>query len=56
MNLNKIFSKIVGEINMYCSQCGKEIADDSKFCQECGYPVTEAKEQQEIKKEVAQNT
>ena len=21
---------------MYCSQCGKEIADNSKFCPECG--------------------
>ena len=21
---------------MYCSQCGKEIADNSKFCSECG--------------------
>ena len=21
---------------MYCKECGKEIANDSKFCQECG--------------------
>ena len=21
---------------MYCKNCGKEIADDSKFCQYCG--------------------
>jgi uncharacterized membrane protein YvbJ len=21
---------------MYCKNCGKEIADDSKFCQHCG--------------------
>ena len=21
---------------MYCKHCGKEIADDSKFCQHCG--------------------
>ena len=21
---------------MYCKHCGKEIVDDSKFCQHCG--------------------
>ena len=24
---------------MFCSQCGKEIADRSKFCSECGKPI-----------------
>ena len=26
---------------MYCSQCGKELPDNSKFCQQCGAPVSE---------------
>lgn len=26
---------------MYCSQCGKELPDNSKFCQQCGSPVSE---------------
>ena len=25
---------------MYCSQCGKEIADNSKFCPECGENIS----------------
>lgn len=29
---------------MYCSQCGKEISESSKFCNECGSPVVEKKE------------
>lgn len=29
---------------MYCSQCGKEIPENSKFCNECGSPVVETKE------------
>ncbi len=29
---------------MYCSQCGKEIPENSKFCNECGSPVIEKKE------------
>ncbi len=28
---------------MYCSKCGKEIDDDSKFCEHCGNNVTEIK-------------
>ena len=24
---------------MYCSKCGKEITDDSKFCYSCGSEV-----------------
>ena len=24
---------------MFCSQCGKEIADNSKFCPECGKAI-----------------
>lgn len=39
-----------------CEKCGKEIPDNSKFCNECGYPVTNQNEQQVIKKEVANNT
>ena len=26
---------------MYCSQCGKEISEKSKFCSNCGCPVEE---------------
>jgi len=26
---------------MYCSKCGKEITDDSKFCEYCGNDITE---------------
>lgn len=26
---------------MYCKNCGKQIADDAKFCNECGASVTE---------------
>ena len=26
---------------VYCSQCGKEIPNNSKFCCECGYPISE---------------
>ena len=29
-------SQIHTTYNMYCNKCGKEIADDSKFCQYCG--------------------
>lgn len=24
---------------MYCSKCGKEINEDSKFCKSCGNPI-----------------
>ena len=27
---------------MYCSQCGKEIPNNSKFCNECGNPIAQA--------------
>ncbi len=40
---------------MYCSQCGKEIPDNSKFCNECGCPVAEQNEQQVVEKEVVKN-
>ena len=40
---------------MYCGQCGKEIPDNSKFCNECGCPVTEQNEQQIVEKEVVVN-
>ena len=26
---------------MFCSQCGKEIADNSKFCPECGENISD---------------
>lgn len=29
---------------MYCKHCGKEIADDSKFCQHCGGSQLEAQD------------
>lgn len=25
---------------MYCKGCGKEVADDSKYCQYCGIKLT----------------
>ena len=31
---------------MYCSQCGKKIPENSKFCNECGARVIEAEEPQ----------
>jgi competence protein ComGC len=31
---------------MFCENCGKEINDDTKFCNECGAPVRGAGEQQ----------
>lgn len=27
---------------MYCGQCGKQIPDDSKFCKDCGYPISDS--------------
>lgn len=27
---------------MFCSNCGKEINENSAFCQECGTPVSAA--------------
>lgn len=27
---------------MFCKHCGKEIADDAKFCDQCGAPVVKA--------------
>ena len=27
------------ENNMFCSNCGKKVEDESKFCAECGHPV-----------------
>ncbi len=31
---------ILGGNNMYCSKCGKEIADNSQFCGNCGKEIT----------------
>ena len=41
---------IKGVLIMYCPNCGKEIADESKFCPECGYTITQKAE--ELKKDV----
>lgn len=30
---------------MFCKNCGKEIADDAKFCDQCGTPVIKASTQ-----------
>ena len=30
---------------MFCTKCGKEIADHAKFCSECGTKVPELKEE-----------
>lgn len=38
---------------MYCRHCGKEIADDSKFCQYCGgQQVGETSKELKAKKEI----
>jgi hypothetical protein len=29
-----------GDMNYYCSNCGKEIVDDSNFCSSCGKSLT----------------
>ena len=39
---------------MYCSQCGKEIPDNSKFCQQCGCPLSNQNVQQSTEKETFQ--
>ena len=39
---------------MYCSQCGKEILDNSKFCSNCGCPIINQIEQPSIEKETIQ--
>lgn len=33
---------------MYCNNCGKEIAENSKFCPECGYHITNESPQDEF--------
>lgn len=30
---------------MYCTKCGNELADDARFCAQCGTPVPEAAEE-----------
>lgn len=27
---------------MFCKNCGKELADDAKFCDKCGYKMDDA--------------
>ena len=29
-------------MNMFCPKCGKEISDDSRFCEACGTPIQQA--------------
>lgn len=31
-----------------CSECGKEISDKAKACPNCGFPMAENKEPQEV--------
>src|SRR4030042_633638 len=35
---------------MYCSKCGKEISDDSKFCYNCGLKIDTIKSSANIEK------
>lgn len=35
---------------MYCKNCGKEIADDSKFCQHCGAQTAESNGKRKLSK------
>ncbi len=40
---------------MYCPECGKQIDDDSKFCEHCGKPTdSEPREETPIKTETSQ--
>lgn len=32
---------------MFCSKCGNQMTDDSKFCPQCGTPVYYASEQKQ---------
>lgn len=34
---------------MYCSKCGNEISDDSRFCKFCGNVLTSIEENCEVK-------
>ena len=36
---------------MYCKHCGKEIADDSVFCQYCGGELQELENEEKILRE-----
>lgn len=36
---------------MYCSKCGKEITDDSKFCEHCGFHINLDKDNKQVKKQ-----
>lgn len=47
---NHIGSK-EGDDNMYCSQCGKELKEDTRFCPFCGCPVNMEPKDEEISKE-----
>ena len=38
---------------MFCKNCGKEIADDSKFCSFCGINIENAAEEPDSEEEIA---
>ena len=41
---------------MFCSKCGKQISDGSKFCINCGEPVHESVEATSATEQVTVNT
>lgn len=41
---------------MFCQKCGKEIADQAKFCNHCGSAVNHTQPQQPAQPQVAQQT
>lgn len=41
---------------MFCTNCGKQIADDSVFCEHCGTKVTKVSEQKEDNKLAEKDT
>lgn len=34
--MTRLRKRLTKKFNMYCSECGVQIADNSKFCQHCG--------------------
>lgn len=45
---------------MFCTNCGKEIPDESQFCKYCGNKISKNEETEQIEKaektEIAENT
>ena len=41
---------------MYCNQCGKQIPDNAKFCQECGYAVSNSTINKQNENSTIENT